>query len=129
MDVTDPAHPRPLASPHRHQNHRHRPDRFSPDGTSWLLAAATHHPLWDVTAPARPRAVGQPLTGSSAVNSAAFSPDGHRLATGSNDGTTRIWNLNVQYAVQRICTTAGDLTPRQWNQYIPQLEYQPSCLH
>jgi WD40 repeat protein len=86
--------------------------------------------LWDVADPARPRTLGQPLTGSrAAVASVAFRPDQPTLASGSMDGTTRLWNLNVQYAIQRICATAGGLTPRSWNQYIPQLPYEPSCGH
>ena len=83
--------------------------------------------LWDVADPAHPRPLGQPLTGSATVVSVAFSPGGQTLASSSSDGTVRLWNLNVQYAIQRICATAGGLTPRQWNQYIPQLHYQPSC--
>ena len=83
--------------------------------------------LWDVTDPAHPGPIGQPLTGSAAaVGSVAFGPE-HTLASGSLDGATRLWNLNVQYAVERICATAGGLTPAQWNQYIPQLRYQSSC--
>jgi WD40 repeat protein len=85
--------------------------------------------LWDVTDPAHPSQLGQPLTGSTvAVDSVAFSPGGHTLASGSDDGTTRLWNLNVGTAIDRICATAGGLTLRQWNQYIPQLPYQPSCV-
>ena len=129
-DVTDPARPRPLGQPLT--------------GTVFVTAVAFGAGgrmlasgsadgtvrLWDITDPARPRPLGQPLTGSSAsVHSVAFSPDGRTLATGSDDGTTRLWNLNVQYAIQRICATAGGLTPRQWNQYIPQLRYQSSCVH
>jgi WD40 repeat protein len=64
-----------------------------------------------------------------AVDSVAFSPDGHTLASGSDDGTTRLWNLNVQSAINRICATAGGLTPQQWDEYIRQLLYRATCAH
>jgi WD40 repeat protein len=38
--------------------------------------------------------LGPPLTGhTNPVNAVAFSPDGHTLASGSSDHTTRLWNI------------------------------------
>ena len=131
-DVTDPAHPRPLGQPPLTGTGSAALDSlaFSPDGHT--LASGDDDgtvALWDIGDPTHPSALGQPLTsGGTAVDSVAFSPDGHTLASGSDDGTTRLWNLNVQYAIGRICAAAGGLTARQWNEYIPRLRYQASCV-
>ncbi len=130
-EVADPVRLRPLGQPLTGAAAAVGSLAFSLHGS--LLASGSLDGavrLWEVADPAQPRPLGQPLTGSAAaVGSLAFSPDGHTLASGSDDGTTRLWNLSVQYAIDRICSTAGSLTARQWNEYIPQLRYQPSCTH
>ena len=64
-------------------------------GTPWPPAAPTT-PCGCGTSPTRPtpHPLGPPLTGhTDTVNSVAFSPDGHTLATGSADQTVRLWNV------------------------------------
>jgi WD40 repeat protein len=128
-DVADPAHARRFGRPVNTGANIVYSVAFGPDGHT--LASGGDNGeirLWDVTAPAHPRPVGRALTGGTGVvYSVAFGRDGHTLASGTYDGAVQLWNLNVGYAIQRICATAGDLTPNQWHAYIPQLPYQPSC--
>jgi WD40 repeat protein len=52
--------------------------------------------LWDVADPARPRSLGQTLTGSAAAL-IAFSPDGHTFVSvssnGDGNGVMQLWDI------------------------------------
>jgi WD40 repeat protein len=102
---------------------------FSPDGHMLTVGGdGGTIRLWDVTNPTHPRLLSQPLTGGAGpVGSLDYSHDGRMPASSNLDGTIRLWNLDVNYAIERICATAGGLTPQQWSQYIPQLPYKSSC--
>ena len=103
---------------------------FSPHGHTLATGAVDGTVrLWDVADPAHPLPTGQPLAGdSSPVNAVAFSPDGDTLTGLSSDGI-RLWNMNVDDAIERICVAAGDLAPQQWQTNISQLSYQSPCTH
>ena len=130
-DVTDPAHPvlrgRPLTNP----NGTLYSVAFSPDSRTLAVATDASIRRWDLTDPAHPTPLGRALSGhTDAVESVAFSPDGRLLASGSDDTTVRLWDLDVTHAIDLICAgTDGNLTPEQWQRYVPQLPYDPPCRH
>ena len=76
---------------------------FSPDGKTLATGTGTGNgsstgtggaaQLWDVTTGQQ---IGGPLSGDTGtVASVAFSPDGKTLATGSWDGTARLWDVGM----------------------------------
>jgi WD40 repeat protein len=93
-----------------------------------FVVAINRRRIEPVGRPCASRLLGQRLTsGTEAVYAVAFGPGGRTLASGSIDGAVRLWNPNVTYASERICTTAGGLTHQQWQAYISQLPYQALC--
>lgn len=61
-------------------------------------------------------------------NFLSFSPAGHMLGVSSGTDTVRLWNLDVEEAIRRVCsTTRGVLTREKWHEYLPRLSYEPPC--
>ncbi|MBW0010347.1 MAG: WD40 repeat domain-containing protein [Pseudonocardiales bacterium] len=102
---------------------------FSPDGHTLASGGDRTVRLWNVTDPTHPTPLDPPLTGhTDSVTAVAFSPDGHTLASGSADQTVRLWGMNVDQAIHRICATTNTLTPATWDQYVSlDLPYHPPC--
>ncbi|WP_207756583.1 nSTAND1 domain-containing NTPase [Nonomuraea cypriaca] len=88
-DVTDPHHPRELAT----VNANARSAALSPDGRTLAAGGDGAVLLWDVADPSRPRRLPS-LTGhAGAVGAVAFSPDGRTLAGADAGHLVRLWDL------------------------------------
>ncbi|MEU7524196.1 hypothetical protein AB0A74_00510 [Saccharothrix sp. NPDC042600] len=62
------------------------------------------------------------------VEAAAFTPDGHTLATAGADGTIHFQETGLDRAAALICATAQPrITADQWARHLPGLPYEPPC--
>ncbi|GGL68606.1 hypothetical protein GCM10010129_10000 [Streptomyces fumigatiscleroticus] len=82
---------------------------ISRDGTArlWSITHRSHRPVALVTF--RTRHIGNP--GHGAVDSAAFSPDGHVLATASWDKTVKLWDVTDPRHPSGLATLTGHRAP------------------
>jgi WD40 repeat protein len=79
---------------------------FAPSGT-YVAGGSDDQTvrLWDVSEPAAPTAVGEPLQGpGGAVYGLGWSEDGQRLAAGSKDGTAWLWDMTDPAAPVAVAT-------------------------
>lgn len=82
--------------------------------------------LWDASSGQR---IGDALRGHSGiVNALAFHPDGSILVSSSYDQSMIVWQIGVDVWIRLACQIANrNLTFEEWNLYIGEDEYRPTC--
>ena len=123
-DVSDPSRPSRLGQPLT----GHGPVgsvAFAPTGRTLATSGSDNSIigigsnaviLWDVSDPVRPSRLGQPLTGhTSSVDSVAFAPDGHTLASGSFDSTVILWDVTDPARPSRLGQPLSGHTSFVWS--------------
>ncbi|WP_449334076.1 nSTAND1 domain-containing NTPase [Streptomyces flavalbus] len=85
--------------------------------------------LWNVASPAHAGPIGRSMSPNARTgNFLSFSPKTDMLGVSSGTDTVRLWDLDVDEAVRRVCaTTRGVLTKEKWEEYLPRLSYDPPC--
>jgi hypothetical protein len=84
--------------------------------------------LWDLSDPEKPVLLATFSGHNSLISTVLFLPDGHTLATASNDQTVRLWETDVEAVAARVCEVAYPrITAQEWDQYFPGLPYTPPC--
>ncbi|GAA3157349.1 hypothetical protein GCM10010451_01520 [Streptomyces virens] len=83
--------------------------------------------LWNVRDPARPVEVTVLSSGDLYPGAAVgFSPDGRLLAV-SGDRGMRLWTVDPETLLRRLCAESAGIRRDQWAQYLPDRPYDPPC--
>jgi WD40 repeat protein len=73
--------------------------------------------------------IGAPLTGhTNLVFSVAFSPDGRRIASGSDDNTVRLWPGPAAWPDLLCDKLTANMSHKQWRDWVsPDIPYITVC--
>jgi WD40 repeat protein len=62
------------------------------------------------------------------INSIGFSPDGHYLATASDNDDLTLWPWRTEDLIERACRhLTRNLNRKEWLDFLPDTPYRPTC--
>lgn len=128
-DLTDPSAPQPIGAPLTGPSGRIFELAFDPEGRR-LAASVTDGSLWlwDLAIPSEPELQATLGTGTSPLYTTSFHPSGDLLAASGADQRVRLWHLDDQIAIDRLCDGAGDpLTEVEWQLFLTDRDHAPPC--
>lgn len=86
--------------------------------------------FWDFTDPRQPKALAHPVAATESSrrwNIVVHSGGRYLIGTGL-DKQIRVWDMDPQQAITRICAVTGAMmTPELWQNHLPQLPYRRPC--
>ncbi|SUA76896.1 Uncharacterized protein containing caspase domain [Nocardia otitidiscaviarum] len=128
-DISDLAKPVRIGEPFVAHPLSTRTIDFSADGRTMITSDFRGAiQLWELSDPAHPRRLGEPLVESGQPWLSSLHPSGRFAVATDEDGALRVWDLDIEHAVDRVCAVTGELwTPELWQRYLPQLPYDPPC--
>ncbi|WP_171047991.1 NACHT and WD repeat domain-containing protein [Nocardia cyriacigeorgica] len=127
-DIGDPTKPALIGDPVTLDGLQYGVLELSPDGRTLAIGSDTSVQLWDISDRAHPTRLGDSITfPDDRARRIRYHPSGKFLAGVGNDGVVRIWDLDPQHAIDRICDEATPMTPELWQRHLPQLPYSPPC--
>ncbi|WP_262843834.1 TIR domain-containing protein [Sphaerisporangium corydalis] len=95
---------------------------FSPDSQTVVSAAAGEIILWSV---AQRAPMAKLILASGPL---VYSPNGRILASTSRNNAITLWDTDPASWRRTLCTIADrDLTPAEWNAYLPERPYRHVC--
>ena len=98
--------------------------RVAPDGEHLAITDGKSVRVWDL---ATGRAVSQ-LPTSAFIYSIGFSPDGHYLATASDDDDLTLWAWRTEDLIDRACRhLTRNLNRKEWQDFLRDIPYRPTC--
>jgi WD40 repeat protein len=102
---------------------------YSADGTAVVVGGGAGEVwIWDVREPRNPRLHVVLRAFGGRVFDVRFAEQDHTVLAAGEGGRILAWTVDIDVMLDRACANTGDqITRAEWQQYLPQVSYEPPC--